>query len=231
MLSGDLPVAEQERAALLAAPSAAERAWGHILASLVARLAERDTEQALGCLETATALDPTNTEAWHYLASTQLLLGEWAGARTLAQRVLRAHPDSLRDVNLLGEIAWHQQRWDEATAWFERGLARGRAPGALLCNLGSVSLARGHPYKAAGYLRQAIAAAPALLPPYIGLGRALESSGQWQLAAEQYERALELDPSSETALSRLVALRREHGQPEAAWQVALHYGLKEPGSS
>ena len=67
---------------------------------------------------------------------------------------------------------------------------------APLVALGNIALARGDAEEARSVFRRAIADAPFLIDPHVGLARALEQLGDAKDALEQYREAARYDPNN-----------------------------------
>lgn len=75
------------------------------------------------------------------------------------------------------------------------------------------------------YYRLAVQEDPQMVAPHLGLAWVLEEAGEDEQAQQHYLAALELDPSNEEALARLLALCHRSGQQDRAVRLALHYDV------
>lgn len=230
LLDGRLEQAQEQTQLLLTSSSAEDRAWGHSLAGQTAYIVDSDLSQVSLHWAEASVLDPANIEVTYYMAVAKWNMGNTTEAKQLLKALLQAQPDFIGATSLMGVIASGEQNWQEARQWFEKGRALAPESPVFPYNLGKVALATGDPAAAAIYYRQSIRKDPSFTVAYIGLGVALDRAGRWEMAAELYQEALELDPGNTDALDRLVALWNRHDQPERARHLGRRYDLMSAAS-
>lgn len=103
-------------------------------------------------------------------------------------------------------------RLDDAAAQLEAMLGRYPEEPAILAELSVVERKRKRPEAAVAVARRALARDSKFLPALLALGAALSDFDRHDDAADQYEKALAIDPRHEVALVNLSALRLRQGR-------------------
>jgi aspartate beta-hydroxylase len=137
-------------------------------------------------------------------AQNLLRQGRVAEAESAYARLLEGSPDNLEALNVLGLGALRRGELQRARALFEHAVKRDGADGLSRYHLGRVFDESGDARAALEAYRAAVDLNPALLPARLYLGASLDRSGERDLAAVQYCRALDdaqsqgrwLDPAS-----------------------------------
>jgi tetratricopeptide (TPR) repeat protein len=115
-----------------------------------------------------------------------------------------------------GVAAFRAARWDSAAAAFERVLADRPVDVTAMMYLARSYRRQGRLNEAADVLREAVRAAPDDPAVRRELGHLFMDLDQPGSAIAQYERALEHDPASTVAWTRLIHAMRAAGDPRAA---------------
>lgn len=210
-------------------------------------LAAGEFERAIRVLEATSYDDPDSSEVRDYLlALIQLRLGDLAGARVAASRLVDAQPAAW-SLNLLGTIDLLSQDLAGAREKYLRALESEPKNVPTLLNLARVAVAASDNDEAGRLLRRVLEIDPGELTATIGLAQLaarrgdLEEAHSWlsqgqeaplllQLrgelftgqqrysdAAAAFSRAFEMQPSSELALKTYaVATRAGSPEPESA---------------
>jgi lipopolysaccharide biosynthesis regulator YciM len=153
--------------------------------------------------------------------------GREAAARTLFREALDAQPGDLAALRGLRDLAIAAGAWDEALGLQNRIVARVPAgeravetttQAALHYELGRAAAPRSAAAAIAHY-RGALRADRRFLPATLGLGDALEATGDRREAVRVWERALEFEPAL-PLLARLERAYRQEGRPSR--MIALY---------
>ena len=139
--------------------------------------------------------------------------------------IVRGYPDCAKALNLMGITYSSEKHWPEALAWFDRATHSGVLRDVCLYNTAYTYVETRDYARAVDLFREALAGSPTPSIMHLGLGWALEKSGDWEGATREYSAALEQDPSNAQALKWAVKLYRAHGHPELAAQFDTRYGL------
>ncbi len=222
ILGTDLGEAEFWSNDLLASESNDDKAWGELLAGQLAYI-RSDHETAAERFGRATRLDPANLLGTLYLAAATDALGHTPPTRELLRPLLRAWPDLLAAVNLMGMTAFWERDWAEAGRWYERGIALEPDSPALLCNRGMVAEAEGRYDEAIDCYQKAIEADVSFVRAYTDLGDVTAETGRLDQAAQHYEKALRLAPGDGDLLDRAVAVYKQLGNDDRAQQLVQRY--------
>ena len=127
-------------------------------------------------------------------AEQRLHSGDFPGAQSLCEQVLRAAPRNPEALYLLGIANLSMGRASAAVPAFERALANEPRNGAILENLGLAHLMTGHFAKAESVLRQAVQLPGAPASVFMRLGVAVLEQGRAAESVEPLRRAIALDP-------------------------------------
>ncbi len=155
--------------------------------------------------------------------------GRLAEAERLHAEILRAEPEHLESLRLLGVLRHQQGRHEEAIALIERALAGEPSSAPALSNLGSALHSLGRHAEALAAYDRAIAIGPASAEILNNRGNALQALGRHADALAAYDRALALRPGYARALNhRGAALTALNRVAEAAASFAAATAI-EPG--
>lgn len=133
--------------------------------------------------------------------------GQLDRAEQLYRRVLEQAPEHGDAMFLLSMLALSSGRLEQAAALLERAVRVAPNNALYLSSLGNVYRCLGRSREAVGVLLMAVARQPDFAEAVSNLALCFEEQGDWDAAAECYERARELDPSSAQAADRLASLR------------------------
>lgn len=161
------------------------------------------------------------------------LLGELAGQG----EQLFAVADGLSVLDLLTRLVKSTGDIDRAVDLFQRGLDQGRQEGwasTVLAQyhkgLGDLYLAKGLPMLAADAYRNAVALDSWWPQAQLGLARALESTGQVELAQAQLEEAVATAPGFVEAQVALAEFYERMGKGDAALELYRQTAAAHPGN-
>jgi predicted O-linked N-acetylglucosamine transferase (SPINDLY family) len=133
--------------------------------------------------------------------------GQADRAELLYRRVLAQTPLHSDAMFLLSSLAVSSGRLEEAAALLERAARVDPNNAFYLSSLGDVYRCLGRSQEAVARLLMAVARKPDFAEAVFNLALTFEEQADVDAAAECYERALELDPSSAQAADRLLSLR------------------------
>jgi tetratricopeptide (TPR) repeat protein len=148
---------------------------------------------------------------------------EWRSREALWEAEYRRGPDDWRVLLNLSQVRLAQQRFAEAVALCDRGIALGRAESAFHANRGLALAALGQEEEAVRSLRAAASAGDAAA--YANLGRLYASTGRLPLAEEAFGAAIarETDAAARHVLEgeRFFYCRGDAARAWEAFQAAL----------
>jgi tetratricopeptide (TPR) repeat protein len=140
-----------------------------------------EPEQALSAIQRAIALDSSDGDLWRLFGSILLDLGHAEEAVSAYRDALRLEPRKIRSILGLGEALRASGRDDEA---FDHYLSAG------------INLARiGAPWEAIPVLQRAVESRQEDADARNALGSAYMTAGLVEKALQEFQRAVELDPS------------------------------------
>lgn len=166
-----------------------------------------------------------NTEATALTRSSLRLLqqaaasfgaGQAEQARTLCEKVLRAHPAAVDALHLMALIRKQQGDPDGAHQLFDRCLDIAPSRADIQANFGNLHRQQGHLEQAIARYRAALQIDANFRPARLALTRALCRSGQGEAACEQARALLQSDRNDTEAWNALGNAERLNGRPEAA---------------
>ena len=149
-----------------------------------------------------------------------LKAGRPADAEPLFRQTLAVDPTHVDSLHLLGVVAHHLGRNDEALDLISKAIALNDQTADFHCNLGLALFAVGRRDEAITSYRWAIALEPRHALAYNNLGNALTGLGRMQEGEAQFRRALELKPDYPEALYNLANVLLVHGKLDDA---VTHY--------
>lgn len=219
------------------------------------RFRERLWEEAVGALKEAVQIQPQLTAAKILLGRAYLQLGELEAAEARLREVLATSPRDVAALQLLGEIAWLQNRSDEAIRSFRLALmAAGEQTSRPEIVLARLSLAQalqkaGYLTAAAeqfeGYLQAVSQLTPEMsryyelsevAPLYRGkaagtLGDIYSQLNQLDKAAAAYQRAQSETPNDQTLRTRYLLALARSGRDREALDIVRKQLLDSPTAS
>lgn len=127
----------------------------------------------------------------------------------------------------LGYLLWTQHRYPEAKKEFELELKNDPRHAQALAYLGDTEIKLEQPAEAEADLRKAVELPDAIRMAWVDLGIVLAGEGKNDEAAEDFERAIAMDPKAVDAHWRLARLyqaegKKDQAQAEFAKAAALH---------
>ena len=229
LLEGNMDSGLSEAERLAASPAVENQALGEALRALAADY-EDNLQAASKHIDVALRLDAFEPHIQFYAAMIRLSAKQVQPARDVLELVLHGYPDWAKAANLMGDSYAGEGNWLQARVWFE-GSAKSPAAMELgMCNLANTYMKTGELGKAASLFRDALVRSPDFSAAHLGLGLALEKSGDWKGATQEYASVMELDPGNRLALRWDTALWRTHGYPELASALDVRYGLASSGT-
>jgi len=156
---------------------------------------EELADSAIEICETTQARYPELVESRIAIASLLLGTGDPAGAEQTIRKVLADRPNNAEAQLTLGLALRDQGQLDAAQVQIRRAIALDPAFWNYRSNLGIVLLMAGELDPAIEALRSAIGLNPGTPLPYNTLGGAYFMRGDFLLAADAFEKSLELEPT------------------------------------
>lgn len=150
---------------------------------------------------------------------------DWRDNETLFRRTVETSPRSARSHFLLGAELLELERYADAAASFERGLAIAPQHVGARMSLGEARLEAGAPAEALAAFEAALERAPPGEPEAIraraleaalAAGRASARARAWGAAGGHFRRARELDPESADAVNSLGLVLERQGDLDEA---------------
>lgn len=153
-------------------------------------------------------------EALHYHRSGKVREAEMA-----YERVLKQDPDNVDALHLLGVLASHGGRHDEAVARIGRAIEISPNIPALYLNLGNVYQMKGDLELAIASFQRALALKPDFAEAHLNLGNAFQAQKAYDSALSHYEKALAIKPDHPDILMNMGnVLQAQH-----RWNNAVAY--------
>jgi tetratricopeptide (TPR) repeat protein len=219
--SGQLPAAiAQFRAALHLDPSYVE-AWYHLG---LAYNQARNTDDAMAAFEEALRIHSDYLEARYMLADCCRKRGDFTGELSLLADVVKRAPKFAEAHYNYGLALKNQEKVQQAVEELRTAVRLNSSHPKYLLALG-IALADVDKKEAIGVLRDALKRGADSADGHYNLGLALATNGEETAGAEEFHRALKLDPSHAPALRALgVTLMHEGKFEESA--AALRRALE-----
>lgn len=161
--------------------------------------------------------------------------GRFAEASAIYREILRAQPNHADALHLLGLVAYHEGRLEEAVEWIMRAI--GVAPSAMFYgNLGNALGGLGRHAAALECYRQAIALQSDYVHAHNNLGNTLRVLGRYDEAVQSFRRVIELQPDYAQAYNNIANALVDLGDLEGAIAhyrktIELQPDLAEPHSN
>ena len=166
------------------------------------RILAQDSSQALVLLQSATAADPSGVEAQMSLASLYLRSGDPAHAKPILLSVLAKNEHQLGAKNLLGKISFMEG--DYAAAADQLKAAWAENPDIdVAYSLALAYLKLKQVANAANLFDEMLTSLGSSAELHVLIGRAYQEGSQFDLAAEEFRKALTMDPAVARAHSYL----------------------------
>ena len=158
----------------------------------------KDFEQAEAAFKLALAVDPNLADAYYFLAGISWGRDQGQALWALERALEIDRKPSARRYFSEGQIYLERQEWDAATEAFLKALGLDPDWPNLHLFLGIALRERGELERAEGEFLKEIESNPASWP-YINLGHVYRDQGEYALALNCYERAIEIEPSNSKA--------------------------------
>ena len=168
---------------------------------------ERRWDEAIGELQQARRMDASNVDALGLLADSQFARRQYAEAASSYAGFIAARPNDAGALTNLGVSLESIGRGDDALRFFLRAVEADPKHTGARNNLVAALLNRNAFAEAARHAQAAVANAPNDALAHDQFGRALASMGELGRAAEEFERALKIDPAFSQAREDLALVR------------------------
>jgi len=173
---------------------------------------QSDHEQAMSWLRRAIDLDPANAKAHADMGAVLADLQQYDVAVQHLQKSIELAPDDVDVLKQLVQVHLAKADLPRAGEAMERVLALAPGDAWTHYNLGVLCLETDRADDALRHFEQAVEADGTYLDARLGLAGMLYERKEWSRAAEEYRKALELDPENADARTYLdLALREGQG--------------------
>jgi tetratricopeptide (TPR) repeat protein len=205
------PVEESYRAAetfqLAGDLTAAEKEYRHVISLALQRMAAirvlaRDNSQALVFLKSATAADPSDLEAQMGLASLYLRSRDLAHGKATLQAILTKNEHQPGANDLLGKILFMEGDYAGAADQLKAAWAENPEIDVAY-SLALTYLKLNQVANAANLFDEMLTSLGSSAELHVLIGRAYQEGGQFDLASEEFHKALILNPAVARAHSYL----------------------------
>jgi tetratricopeptide (TPR) repeat protein len=142
--------------------------------------------------------------------------GELREAAQRYQQVLHADPNHADAVDLLGVIAYQEQRYDQATVAIQRALTLNPSCAAYYCHLALAQDALGQPEEALASFQTALRLRPDFPEAHNDFANLLATQGKLDLAAAHLQQAVRLRPDFAAAHNNLGNVLQRLAKPADA---------------
>jgi len=151
--------------------------------------------------------------------------GDLRSAETIYQEILAAEPRNADALHLVGVIALHRRRFQEAADWLEQAIAVDPRQALYFSNLGTAYRSLGRLDEAMDAFRRAIHLDPNLAGAHYNLALAFEAVGELERAAVELNQTLALAPGvadAWNALARVTAAQKDSTAAIPLYRRAIH---------
>jgi tetratricopeptide (TPR) repeat protein len=180
---------------------------------------------------------PDDLAAWKQVADVQYRAGQLepqylADAEASYRHIVAKDPDNLDAIRGLGNVAYDQQKPEEAIRHYEQFLARKPDDPEVRTDLGTMYLSSGNSKKALEIYQNVLQAHPKFFQAQFNLSIAYRGLGDNDKSLAALEKARELAPDERTRTQVDQLLARMKGEPPAASAAAAdpHAGMM-PGAA
>jgi len=142
--------------------------------------------------------------------------GQFQPASEICTKILRADPNQVDALHLLGKAAYRLGKRDLALSCLGRAIQSEQNAPELHLTLANIHLALSRTDEAIAGYRRALALDPAFVAAHNNLGNALKAQGNLDEAAAAYRRTLELQPDLAEAHNNLGNICREQRKLDEA---------------
>ena len=226
-----------QRALRRAAAAAPKSADAQLLLGEIA-YSRGDARDAHRSFSRALDLEPGNADALIGLAASLHSIGRESEAVYFYLSYLQARPDDVLAILSLAAAFQTTGQDDEALEMFERAIELEPDSADVRGQYGRALYELGWEEEAADQLREAARLGSRDTEVYRALGLVLEGEQRWDEAREQYEKAIEVDPSNAQARLQLAAalsdrppVSHEDGLASRAHAAAAVEMLRQQGAS
>jgi tetratricopeptide (TPR) repeat protein len=178
---------------------------------------EQWAAEALALADRLASSFPDSPEALDLAARFQQRFGQPEVARDWWERCLRLDPRSAQACFCLGSAAWERGDFEKAVSWLEKALAIDPGLPNAPVVLGEALMQLGRPQEAVSVLEKAEAASPQSMRLFL-LGQAHLQLKQHQMARENFEAAVALEPGYAKAHYGLIVVYNRLGDSKRAEQ-------------
>ena len=183
----------------------ATNAWGHYMLGL-ASWKSGDGDKAETEFTKALAIDSTHVKSWLNLGRVELDAGRPAAGLDKAGRALALDPTSVDAFRLIGRAKSALGDIGDAITAYNHALALDDKDVWTLNNVGLMYIEQDWPGDAVGPLARAVDVRPDVAVFHNNLGMALELTGYFSAAEDQYRMALTIDSTHTRAAANLARL-------------------------
>lgn len=189
---------------------------GHIFAAHISSR-RGENEKAVEYARRALALAPHSTDAHAIIVRSLIRIQDYEGARAqlASMRSEVNDGDYYRIVELEGDLAIAQGSIGEAVKLFENAKSQSNAPGILARKLHVVRMGLGKSEEAEQAAKDYLIEHPDDFGMRVRLAKLYKASGKLNEAAAEYDKALELAPTSLVVLNNLANVLSELGDQRA----------------
>ncbi|MEE8134175.1 MAG: tetratricopeptide repeat protein [Gemmatimonadales bacterium] len=189
-----------------------KNAWGYYMLGLSAWKAG-DLERAESAFKTGLSLDPKHVRGFINLSRVLLQDGRPQEAREQLDAALELDRTSSTVYRLIGRVHADLGDVDEAHQAYRRSIEINNDDVWSLNNLGVLLIGEQRSDEALGPLSRAVITKPGIAIFHNNLGMALERTGYFVGAVEQYRLAIEADPTHGKAESNLGRIEGRQDRP------------------
>lgn len=162
----------------------------------------RDDQQALILLQSAAAADPSDMEAQMSLASVHFRSSDLASAKTILKDILAKDQQQLPAKSLLGKILFVEGDYAAAADQLQAAMVEG-SDIDVAYSLALTYLKLNNLTNASNVFDEMLASLGSSAELHVLIGRAYQEAQRFDLAAAEFRKALELNPTAARAHSYL----------------------------
>lgn len=144
----------------------------------------------------------------------QYLTGQYEKARQLVEKAVSANPKNWFALSVLGEIYLKQNQYDEALSAFQQAYQINSSEIYLILRLAKILQIKKNFDEAFSLLKKSILADPDQSRLYSGLGDLHSAKRDYQLARENYLKAVQLDSKNQYAFRQWISTLEAEKAPE-----------------
>lgn len=185
--------------------------------------------RALGALRKAVAREPSREDLRHRLVTRALQLNVAAEARHHAEVLVRTNPGRGDLEELLGQCLENEGEYEAAADAYNKAIGHNRFLAVAYERLAHLLVHRlNRPTRAAEVMDQLVESNPESAQAYLARGQHLLQTGQVDLAASDFNKALEQSPKDANALAANARLAEVQGAFEQAVNWWSAYAVQRP---